>query len=72
MMLNPLEVIQSYRPHDYSLTDLFDSRSIDPNKEFAVCIALFPILIFDLATKHRLNTYSIHVPIASDHDETRL
>ncbi|MBU3614241.1 AMP-binding protein [Polynucleobacter sp. Latsch14-2] len=36
MMLNPLEVIQSYRPHDYSLADLFDSRSIDPNKEFAV------------------------------------
>ena len=35
-MLNPLEVIQTYRDHDYSLTDLFDSRAIDPNKEFVL------------------------------------
>ncbi|MEI7532131.1 MAG: AMP-binding protein [Betaproteobacteria bacterium] len=35
-MLSPLEVIQSYRAHDYSLADIFDSRSIEPNKEFAV------------------------------------
>lgn len=35
-MLTPLKVIQTYRDHNYSLADILESRTLDPDKEFAV------------------------------------